>query len=120
MGMNFETRSKLYGKCCNPYDTSKTCGGSSGGEGALITAGGSVLGLGDDLSGGLRIPAHFTGIFAHKPTKGLVPNEGILPPFRLNPSDPYVPTNPKIHEPWTNVQICRGSCHKHESSVNSR
>ncbi|GIY79557.1 fatty-acid amide hydrolase 2-B [Caerostris darwini] len=104
MGLNFETRSKLYGKCCNPYDTSKTSGGSSGGEGALISAGGSILGLGDDLSGGLRIPAHFTGIFAHKPTIGLAPNEGVLPPFRLNPSDPYVP---QIQKYMSTGPMCR-------------
>ncbi|CAL1290292.1 unnamed protein product [Larinioides sclopetarius] len=53
---------------------------AKGGEGALIAAGGSVLGIGNDLLGSVRFPAHLTGIFSHKPTRGLVPNEGCFPP----------------------------------------
>ncbi|GIY79562.1 hypothetical protein CDAR_482801 [Caerostris darwini] len=91
MGLSMETRNKLYGVACNPFDTNRTSGGSSGGESALISAGGSVLGIGNDIAGSLRIPAHFTGIFAHMPTRGLVPNEGSLPPKRLDPSDTRKP-----------------------------
>ncbi|GFU30783.1 fatty-acid amide hydrolase 2, partial [Nephila pilipes] len=79
MGMHFETRNILHGKTCNPFDTSKTSGGSSGGESALIAAAGSVLGLGNDLLGSIRVPCHFTGLFGHKPTMGLVPNLGCHP-----------------------------------------
>lgn len=79
MGMHFETNNILHGKTCNPFDTSKTSGGSSGGESALIAASGSVLGLGNDLLGSIRVPCHFTGLFGHKPTMGLVPNSGCHP-----------------------------------------
>ncbi|KAF8765141.1 Fatty-acid amide hydrolase 2 like protein [Argiope bruennichi] len=82
-GMNIESANFVHGRTRNPYNTNRTPGGSSGGESALIASGGSVLGLGNDLLGSLRIPAHFSGIFAHKPTAGLVPNEGCLPPERL-------------------------------------
>ncbi|GBM99961.1 Fatty-acid amide hydrolase 2-A [Araneus ventricosus] len=83
---NLEASNKLYGRTCNPYDTNRTSGGSSGGESALIGAGASVLGIGNDLIGSIRLPAHFTGIFGHKVTRGLVSNEGSVPPTRLGPS----------------------------------
>ncbi|GFT51733.1 amidase domain-containing protein, partial [Nephila pilipes] len=57
------------------------------GESALIAAGGSVLGLGNDLLGSVRIPAHYSGIFAHKPSQGLVSNLGSVPPDRVDPSE---------------------------------
>ncbi|GFQ69864.1 fatty-acid amide hydrolase 2-A [Trichonephila clavata] len=79
MGMDFETNNILHGKTCNPFDTSKTSGGSSGGESALVAASGSVLGLGNDLLGSIRVPCHFTGLFGHKPSVGLVPNLGCHP-----------------------------------------
>ncbi|KAF8771171.1 Fatty-acid amide hydrolase 2 like protein [Argiope bruennichi] len=80
LALNIETVNKIYGRTCNPYDTNRTPGGSSGGESALIAAGGSLIGLGNDLAGSVRIPAHFTGIFGHKPTAGLVTNRGSFPP----------------------------------------
>ncbi|CAL1292225.1 unnamed protein product [Larinioides sclopetarius] len=79
MGMHFESYNLLHGKSCNPYDTNRTSGGSSGGESALISAAGSVLGLGNDMLGSIRVPCHFTGLFGHKPTMGLVPNLGCHP-----------------------------------------
>ncbi|CAL1290288.1 unnamed protein product [Larinioides sclopetarius] len=99
---NIGTSNKLYGTTCNPYDTNRVSGGTSGGESALIAAGGSVLGIGNDMLGSIRIPAHFTGIFAHKPTNGLTPSEGCFPlenlDEALNPSDieiyKYVSTGP--------------------------
>ncbi|GFS75584.1 fatty-acid amide hydrolase 2-A [Trichonephila clavipes] len=93
MGMDFETNNILHGKTCNPFDTSKTSGGSSGGESALVAASGSVLGLGNDLLGSIRVPCHFTGLFGHKPSVGLVPNLGCHPtpdPTLL----PYLYTGP--------------------------
>ncbi|GBL95032.1 Fatty-acid amide hydrolase 2-A [Araneus ventricosus] len=80
LAADLETTNNLYGRTRNPYDTNRTSGGTSGGEAALIAAGGSVLGLGNDSLGSLRIPAHFTGIFSHKPTRALVPNQGCFPP----------------------------------------
>ncbi|GIX80931.1 fatty-acid amide hydrolase 2-A [Caerostris extrusa] len=79
MGMNFETNNILHGKTSNPYDIYRTSGGSSGGESALLAAAGSVIGLGNDLLGSIRVPCHFTGLFGHKPTMGLVPNLGVHP-----------------------------------------
>jgi amidase len=76
----FETDNLLYGRTNNPYDLSRTCGGSSGGEAALIAAGGSPFGLGSDCLGSVRVPAHFCGIAALKPTQGRLPREGHVPP----------------------------------------
>jgi len=68
-----ESVNPVYGRTNNPWDTTRTPGGSSGGEAAMLAAGGSVLGLGNDLGGSLRVPAHFCGIFSLKPTNGLLP-----------------------------------------------
>lgn len=76
----------LNGATCNPYDTRMTAGGSSGGEGALLGAGASVLGIGSDLIGSIRLPCHFNGVFGHKPTATITPIEGHFP---LN-SDPML------------------------------
>ncbi|XP_054715243.1 fatty-acid amide hydrolase 2-like [Uloborus diversus] len=75
----WETYNKLHGKTRNPYDTTRTPGGSSGGESSLITAGASVIGIGTDLGGSIRIPALFSGIFGHKPTKDIVSNGNQYP-----------------------------------------
>ncbi|XP_012348721.1 fatty-acid amide hydrolase 2-B-like isoform X1 [Apis florea] len=69
----------LYGHTLNPYDRRRTSGGSSGGEAALLGAGASVIGLGSDLAGSIRIPSLFCGIFGHKPTAGIVSIAGHLP-----------------------------------------
>lgn len=75
----YETDNDRYGKTLNPYDLNRTPGGSSGGEAAIIAAGGSVLGLGTDGAGSIRQPAHNTGIVGLKPTRGLIPNSGNVP-----------------------------------------
>jgi amidase len=75
----YETDNDRYGVTLNPYDLSRTPGGSSGGEAAIIAAGGSVIGLGTDEAGSIRQPAHNTGIAGLKPTRGLVPNSGNVP-----------------------------------------
>ncbi|XP_046820090.1 fatty-acid amide hydrolase 2-B-like isoform X2 [Vespa crabro] len=75
----FDTYNYLYGRTCNPYDIRYTAGGSSGGEGALIGSGCSLIGLGSDISGSIRIPALFNGIFGHKPTTGIVSIKGHFP-----------------------------------------
>lgn len=69
----------LHGTTSNPYDTRYTSGGSTGGEGALIGAGASLIGIGSDLAGSIRVPAMFNGIFAHKPTAGIIPSRGHIP-----------------------------------------
>jgi len=77
--MWMETYNKIYGRTNNAYDKRRIPGGSSGGEGAIIGAGGSPFGLGSDLGGSIRLPAFFNGIFGHKPTHGVVPNTGQFP-----------------------------------------
>ncbi len=78
-GMWMETHNRIYGRTSNPWDPTRTPGGSSGGEGALIAAGGAVFGVGSDVGGSIRIPAAFCGVPGHKPTGGLVPNTGHWP-----------------------------------------
>jgi amidase len=70
----------IYGTTNNPWDLARTPGGSSGGAAAALVAGYVPLELGTDIGGSLRIPAHFCGVFAHKPTHGIVPMRGIAPP----------------------------------------
>ena len=77
--MWIETYNHVYGKCSNPYDSKRITGGSSGGEGSIIGAGGSPLGLGSDVAGSIRYPAFFNGVFGHKPSSGLVPGTGHYP-----------------------------------------
>ncbi|MFS4460755.1 amidase [Bdellovibrio sp. HCB2-146] len=79
LGFWFETYNPIYGRTNNPYDDSRTCGGSSGGEGALIGAGASPFGLGSDIGGSIRIPAFFCGVFGHKPSRYWLPLTGHFP-----------------------------------------
>lgn len=72
--MGSESVNPLYGRTCNPWRPGeRSSGGSSGGEAAVIAAGGSPLGLGTDVGGSVRTPAHYCGIHALKPTPGRVP-----------------------------------------------
>ncbi|HKA09355.1 MAG TPA: amidase [Candidatus Dormibacteraeota bacterium] len=73
-----ETDNRVYGRTRNPYDLSRTVGGSSGGEAAAIAACMSPIGIGSDSGGSVRVPAHFCGIAALKPTSGRVPATGTL------------------------------------------
>ncbi len=77
--MWMESSNRLYGRTNNPYDLARTAGGSSGGEGAIIGAGGSPFGVGSDIGGSIRMPAFFNGVFGHKPSGGLVDNTGQVP-----------------------------------------
>ena len=76
----YESDNFIYGRTNNPYDLSRTAGGSSGGESALIAACGSPLGLGSDAAGSVRLPAHFCGITSIKPTSGRLSQTGHVPP----------------------------------------
>ena len=77
--MAYETDNLLYGRTNNPWDLSRTPGGSSGGEAAAIAAGCSAGGVGSDGGGSIRIPAHYTGICGLKPTPGRIPSTGHFP-----------------------------------------
>lgn len=74
-----ESRNKVYGDSNNPYDVTRTVGGSSGGEGAVIGSGGTPFGIGSDLAGSIRVPAFCCGVFGHKPSVGVVPTSGHFP-----------------------------------------
>jgi len=74
-----ETYNRIYGRTNNPYDPKRIVGGSSGGEGAIVSAGGVPFGLGSDVGGSIRIPSFFNGIFGHKPSGGIVPTTGQFP-----------------------------------------
>jgi amidase len=76
----FESDNLIFGRTNNPHDASRTSGGSSGGEAALIAACGSAFGLGSDAAGSVRLPAHYCGIAAIKPTSGRLPRTGHVPP----------------------------------------
>ncbi len=79
LGWAWEADNLIYGRTNNPYDLHLSPGGSSGGESAIIAAGGSPFGLGSDAGGSVRFPAHCTGIAAIKPTSGRVPRTGHFP-----------------------------------------
>lgn len=79
-GLWLETYNDVYGRTVNPWSPRHTAGGSSGGEGAIVAAGGVAFGLGADVGGSIRIPAAFCGTVGHKPTGRLVPNTGFWPP----------------------------------------
>lgn len=79
MAASYDTVNPVFGQANNPYDLARTTGGSSGGEAAAIAACLSPAGLGSDLMGSIRVPAHFCGIVGLKPTTGSVPCTGHIP-----------------------------------------
>lgn len=79
---------EIYGSTNNPWDHSRTAGGSSGGSAAALASGFGALSIGSDIGGSLRTPAHFCGVYAHKPTLGLAANRGMVaPPASALPVD---------------------------------
>src|SRR5215831_18182534 len=70
---DFQSYNDIYGTTNNPWDIGRSPGGSSGGSAAALAAGFGPLSVGSDIGGSLRVPAHFCGVYAHKPTFGLVP-----------------------------------------------
>lgn len=87
--MDVQTFNPLFGTTNNPWDLSRTPGGSSGGAAAAIAAGLSALELGSDIGGSIRTPAHFCGVYGHKPTHGIIEMRGHIPgpPGTLSEAD---------------------------------
>ena len=85
MAMDYNADNPVFGRTVHPLDAKLTPGGSSGGEAVAIATHMSPGGLGSDLAGSIRIPAHFCGVCGLKPTTGRVPGEGQFPPS----SGPY-------------------------------
>ena len=77
--MDWQSYNAIYGTANNPWDLSRTPGGSSGGSAAALAAGLTYLSVGSDMGGSLRVPAMFCGVYSHKPTIGLVSTRGQIP-----------------------------------------
>ena len=75
----WETANLVFGRTSNPHDPRRTSGGSSGGEAVAVATGMSSLGIGSDLGGSIRLPAHYCGVVGFKPTHGRVPLTGHFP-----------------------------------------
>ena len=88
---DWQSYNAIYGVTRNPWDLERTPGGSSGGSSAALAAGFGPLSLGSDIGGSLRVPAHFCGVTALKPTHGLVPSRGQAPP-----GAPSLPREPDL------------------------
>ncbi|XP_063612137.1 fatty-acid amide hydrolase 2-like [Penaeus indicus] len=76
LGIWWETANQVYGRTSSAHDISRTPGGSSGGEAALLASCGSPLSIGTDVGGSIRVPAYCSGVYGHKPTSGWVSLEG--------------------------------------------
>jgi amidase len=86
---DWQSDNPVYGTTNNPWDLARTPGGSTGGGAAAVAAGIGALTMGSDLSGSIRVPAHFCGIYAHKPSLNLISMEGLQPgPWDGSPGPP--------------------------------
>ena len=84
---DWQSFNPIYGTTNNPYDLTRVPGGSSGGGAAALAAGFSFLELGSDIGGSIRGPAHFCGVFGHKPSIGVLSGEGHALPDALATAD---------------------------------
>ena len=81
MAGDHQSYNEVFGTTNNPWDLQRTPGGSTGGGAAALAAGLGYLTVGSDLGGSIRTPAHFSGVFGHKPSSNLVPLRGHIPPL---------------------------------------
>jgi len=84
---DWQSFNPVYGSTNNPWDLSRTPGGSSGGSAAALAAGLTALEAGSDIGASIRNPAHYCGVFGHKPTYGILPPRGHALPGSLAPAD---------------------------------
>ena len=77
---DWQSYNEIFGTTNNPWNLERTPGGSTGGGAAALAAGLSYLSLGSDIGGSIRVPAHFCGVYGHKPTLNLIPLRGHIPP----------------------------------------
>ncbi len=78
---DYQSNNPIYGRTSNPWDLTRTPGGSSGGSAAALAAGMIPLEFGSDIGGSIRMPAHFCGVYGHKPSYNLIPTRGHQPPM---------------------------------------
>ena len=83
-GMDTQSFNDVYGQTNNPWDVSKTPGGSSGGAAAALAAGLTALEIGNDIGGSIRLPAHFCGVYGHKPSYNIVSMHGGKKPWKTS------------------------------------
>src|SRR5208282_3897617 len=76
---DLQSYNEVFGTTNNPYDGSRTPGGSSGGSAAALACGFTALELGSDIGGSIRLPSHMAGVAGHKPSYGIVPSHGQIP-----------------------------------------
>ena len=88
MAGDWQSFNAIFGVSRNPWDPERTPGGSSGGEAAALAAGLTYVSIGSDIGGSIRIPAGFCGVYGHKPTLGVVPLRGHVPPPPGGPPSP--------------------------------
>ena len=96
---DLQSYNEVYGTTNNPWDLGRTPGGSSGGSAAALAAGLGFVALGSDIGGSIRTPAHFCGVYGHKPTLNVVPRRGQIPPLPGSPPQP--PTDLPVAGPLT-------------------
>jgi amidase len=84
---DWQSYNSIYGTTNNPWDLSRSPGGSSGGSAAALAAGLTGLEAGSDIGASIRNPAHYCGVFGHKPTYGIVPPRGQALPGKITPTD---------------------------------
>ncbi len=84
---DWQSFNEVYGTTNNPWDVTRVPGGSSGGSAAALAAGLSALEAGSDIGASIRNPAHYCGVFGHKPTWGVIPPRGQALPGNLSPTD---------------------------------
>ena len=75
--LSFESTNDVWGRCTNPHNSQYSPGGSTGGEGALLAAGGGRIGIGSDVAGSVRAPAHFSGMYSLRCSTGRWPKTGV-------------------------------------------
>ncbi|KAI6240263.1 Fatty-acid amide hydrolase 2 [Aphelenchoides fujianensis] len=95
--MWIETDNTIYGRTCNAYDSRLGVGGSSGGEGALLGAAATVIGIGTDIGGSVRTPAMFNGVFGLKPGPELTCLEGFVPDHFCGYQNQLIFADPQHH-----------------------
>lgn len=75
--LSFESTNDVWGRSTNPHNSKYSPGGSTGGEGALLAFGGGRIGIGSDVAGSVRVPAHFSGIYSLRCSTGRWPKSGV-------------------------------------------
>lgn len=93
--LSFESSNDVWGRCLNPHNPEYSPGGSTGGEAALLAFGGGRIGIGSDVAGSVRAPAHFSGIYSLRCSTGRWPKMG------MNTSMPGQEGIPSVFSPMT-------------------